>query len=51
MAGRATLVIPPEPTFQESGWRSTPIRGLGLTIAGTQLEPLIAALLVELERA
>ena len=44
-------MIPPEPTFQESGWRSTPIRGLGLTIAGTQLEPLIAALLVELQRA
>lgn len=40
-----------EPGFHEAGSRSKPIRDLGLTIAGTQLEPLIAELLAEAERA
>lgn len=39
-----------EPGFREAA-SSKPIRDLGLTIAGTQLEPLIAELLVEVERA
>ena len=40
-----------EPDFRESHWRSAPIRDLGLIIAGTQLEPLIAQLMAEAERA
>ena len=40
-----------EPGFHEASARSKSIRDLGLTIAGTQLEPLIAELLAEVERA
>lgn len=37
--------------FQESNLWSTPIRDLGLTIAGTRLEPIVAAFEAELTRA
>lgn len=40
-----------ESGFHEAGSRSKPIRDLGLTISGTQLEPLIAEVLAEAERA
>ncbi len=40
-----------EPDFHETRSRSKPIRDLGLSIAGTQLEPLIAELLAEVKRA
>jgi len=40
-----------EPVFHEALSHATPIRDLGLTIAGTLLEPLIAQLLAEAERA
>jgi hypothetical protein len=39
------------PDFRESHWRSAPIRDLGLVIAGTQLEPLVAQLMAEAWRA
>jgi len=44
--------VPPTPsTFQEAPPSSRPIRDLGLTIAGTSLEPVIAELEAELEQA
>ncbi len=43
--------MPPETPFHESRFLSTPIRDLGLTIAGTPLEPVIAQFQQELERA
>jgi hypothetical protein len=43
--------MPPETAFHESRFLSTPIRDLGLTIAGTPLEPVIAQFQQELERA
>jgi hypothetical protein len=39
------------PTFQEAHLDSRPIRDLGLRIAGTRLEPVIAEFEAELERA
>jgi hypothetical protein len=39
----------PESAFRESHVWSTPIRDLGLTLAGTALEPVIADFLAELE--
>jgi hypothetical protein len=39
------------PGIHEAGSRSKPIRDLGLTIAGSQLEPLVAEVMAELERA
>jgi hypothetical protein len=41
----------PSPTFQEAHLSSRPIRDLGLTIAGTALEPVLAELGRELEKA
>src|SRR4051794_27083883 len=38
-----------DPPFQESRLLSTPIRDLGLTIAGTPLEPVLARFQAELE--
>src|SRR4051794_32548078 len=40
-----------EPSFQEARLGDRPIRDLGLTIAGTALEPVIAEFESELERA
>lgn len=37
-------------TFQEASLRATPLRDLGLTIAGTRLEPILAEFLRELEQ-
>src|SRR6202035_837891 len=37
-----------EPTFQEGHARATPIRDLGLKIAGTRLEPIVTAFEAEL---
>jgi len=39
------------PGFHEAGSRSKPIRDLGLSIAGSQLEPLVAEVMAEVERA
>jgi hypothetical protein len=36
--------------FRESNWSTVPIRDLGLTVAGTPLEPILAELEGELER-
>ncbi|HVR96444.1 MAG TPA: putative zinc-binding metallopeptidase [Thermoanaerobaculia bacterium] len=41
----------PSPAFQEAHLSSRPIRDLGLTIAGTALEPVLAEFEGELERA
>ena len=41
----------PENVFRESALGSTPIRNLGLTLAGTALEPLLAAFLEEVRNA
>lgn len=41
----------PEPPFQEASLADRPIRDLGLTIAGTRLEPVIEELRAELARA
>jgi hypothetical protein len=43
--------MPPAAPFQESRLLATPIRDLGLTIAGTPLEPVLAQFQKELERA
>ena len=40
-----------EASFQERSQYATPIQDLGLTIAGTWLEPIIAEFKIELERA
>jgi hypothetical protein len=40
-----------ESSLREAATRSKPIRDLGLTIAGTQLEPLTAEVMAEVERA
>jgi hypothetical protein len=40
----------PPPAFRESNLWSTPIRDLGLTIAGTRLEPIVAEFEEELRR-
>ncbi len=42
---------PRTPTFQEANLSSRPIRDLGLTIAGTPLEPVLAEFRRELDRA
>jgi hypothetical protein len=39
------------PPFQEASLSKTPIRSLGLTIAGSQLEPILDALRIELVNA
>jgi hypothetical protein len=41
----------PPPPFHEANFGSTPIRDLGLTIAGSQLEPVVAEFEGELARA
>jgi hypothetical protein len=46
----AQMTTPP-PGFHESNLWSTPIRDLGLTIAGTRLEPIVAEFEEELRRA
>jgi hypothetical protein len=42
--------MPPAATFQETNLWSTPIRDLGLTIKGTQLEPVLDEFFRELDR-
>jgi hypothetical protein len=42
---------PHEPTFQESNLRTTKLKDLGLTIAGTMLEPVINEFMLELDAA
>jgi hypothetical protein len=44
-------IVPREPGFREVDPWSRPIRDLGLSIAGSALEPVVAEFLVELDRA
>ena len=51
MPGVEPVPAPPPSRFHESNLWSTPIRDLGLTIAGTRLEPILAEFRDELRQA
>jgi Putative zinc-binding metallo-peptidase len=44
-------IMPTAPPFKEASFSETPIRSLGLTIAGSQLEPILDAFRAELAQA
>ena len=51
MSGAESVSAPPPSRFHESNLWATPIRDLGLTIAGTPLQPIIEEFRDELRRA
>ena len=48
---KAGFGMPERDPFRESNWSTVPIRDLGLTVAGTPLEPVLAEFDKELEQA